>query len=527
MRALSINGLSLARSVVLANIRTIPPSPQGGALFAAPVFPRTGYGACMEWMLIVLGVGVLAALAIAGWLWARLGAERASGAARAERLGEAEREREAARTRADAAAGEVTALTVKVAELEAHADAMATQHAADLSSAEALHRERESALERREQSLKVELEDARRRMQETFKALAAESLAQSTQEFLKLAGERFRSQQQQGVSELDERKQGIEQMLKPIAEALKRTDEKLGAMEQKRAEAYGGLMEQVKQMATEGAALRGETSKLVRAIREPHVRGRYGEIQLRRVAELSGMQAYCDFSEQESQRDQDDRLLRPDMIVKLPGGRQVVVDAKANLKPYLDALEAPDAEHAEEALHAFADGIAEQAKKLASKGYWKHYEGSPEFVVMFVPGDQFVDAALAKRPDLLEYAASHRVLLASPSSLIALLHAVAVAYQEQRLAKEAGELRELGAQLHERFAAAMEHVAKLGGTLRSSVDHYNRFVGSYEQRLEPTLRKFEENGVKGPRDIPVVEVVSTATRDVRPVPSGGTSLSLE
>lgn len=467
---------------------------------------------------MALGVGLVAALVVGGWLWARCEAERAARAGLEERIAEADRELTAARARVDAATGEATVLKVKIAELEAHADALVTQHKSDLASAEMLHRERESALERREHDLKIELEDARRRMQETFKSLAVEALGQSTHEFLKLAGERMRSQQQQGVAELDERRQGIEQMLKPIAEALKRTDEKLGALEARRSEAYGGLMEQVKQMAAEGSALRAETSKLVRAIREPHVRGRYGEIQLKRVAELSGMQAYCDFSEQESLRDADDRLLRPDMVVRLPGGRQVVVDAKANLKPYLDALEATDAAQAETALQSFADGMADQAKKLSSKGYWKHYDGSPEFVVMFVPGDQFVDAALAKRPDLLEYAASHRVLLASPSSLIALLHAVAVAYQEQRLAQEASELRVLGAELHERFAAAMEHVAGLGGSLRSAVERYNKFVGSYEQRLEPTLRKFEESGIKGSKEIPLVEVVSAATREVRSLP---------
>lgn len=475
----------------------------------------------MEWILTGLGVGLVAALVVAGALWARLGAERATGLARDDRLARAEQETQELKSRAEQAEGAATALKVKIAELEAHADALVHQHAADLSSSETLHREREASLERRERDLKAELEELRRRMQDTFKSLAAEALSQSTQEFLKLASERFRSQHQQGAAELEDRKQGIEQLLKPIADALKRTDEKIGAMEQKRAEAYGGLMEQVRQMASEGAALRGETNKLVRAIREPHVRGRYGEIQLRRVAELSGMQAYCDFSEQESLRDQDDRLLRPDMIVKLPSGRQVVVDAKANLKPYLDALEAAEPALAEASLHAFADGIADQAKKLSAKGYWKHYEGSPEFVVMFVPGDQFVDAALAKRPDLLEYAASHRVLLASPSSLIALLHAVAVAYQEQRLAKEAAELRELGTQLHERFAAAMDHISGLGGSLRNAVERYNKFVGSYEQRLEPTLRKFEENGIKGAKEIPLVEVVSVATRDVRSLPAGG------
>lgn len=473
----------------------------------------------MEWMLVVLGAAVLGTMVVAGMLWARLGAERASASSREERLSQAERERGEAQTRAEVVASEATALKVKVAELEAQADALVRQHSADLAAAKALHREREVALERRENDLKVDLEMTRGRMQETFKSLAAEALGQSTQEFLKLAGERLRSQQQAGAADIEARKQGIEQLLKPIADALKRTDEKLGAMEEKRAEAYGGLMEQVRQMAAEGAALRGETGKLVRAIREPHVRGRYGEIQLRRVAELSGMQSYCDFAEQETLRDQDDRLLRPDMIVKLPGGRQVVVDAKANLKPYLDALEAPDHAQADAALHAFADGIADQAKKLAAKNYWKNYDGSHEFVVMFVPGDQFVDAALSKRPDLLEYAASHRVLLASPSSLIALLHAVSVAYQEQRLAKEALELRKLGVELHERFSSAFEHIQKLGGSIRNAAEHFNKFVGSYEQRLEPTLRKFEESGVKGAKELPVVEVISTNVRETRLFPT--------
>jgi DNA recombination protein RmuC len=351
-------------------------------------------------------------------------------------------------------------------------------------------------------------------MREAFRAMSAESLSKSAQDFLKLAEQRLSAQHKDGAAEIERRRIAVEQLVKPIEETLKKTGEHLAAIEKERTGAYSGLVEQVRAMSEGNTRLRDETGKLVRALREPQVRGRYGEIQLKKVAELAGMRPYCDFVEQETTRGEDGAAMRPDMIVKLPNGREVAVDAKANLKPYLDAMEATEPERVEAALKAFADGIAMQAAALARKGYWKLYDGSPEFVVMFVPGDQFVDAALSRRPDLLEFAANLRVLLASPSSLIAMLRAVHIGYQEHRLAEDALILRDLGSELHERMTTAMGYVSKLGGALNTAVERYNEFVGSYERRLEPTLKKFEEAGVKSGKELPEVPQVVVRARGV-------------
>ena len=244
---------------------------------------------------------------------------------------------------------------------------------------------------------------------------------------------------------------------------------------------------------------------------KPHVRGRYGEIQLRRVAELAGMVNECDFFEQSQTRGPDGTALRPDMVVKLPSNRVIVVDAKTNIQGYLDAMSAATPAEADGHLDRFARHVSEQATALARKKYWTQYDGSPEFVVMFIPGDQFVDAALQRQPELLERAAEQGVILASPATLIGLLRAVAVGYKEQALAKAAEELRELGKELHERVATAMGHAARLGKSLNSAVDSFNDFVGSYERRVEPHLRRFEDAGVKSAKDLPEVgEVVVRA-----------------
>ncbi len=211
---------------------------------------------------------------------------------------------------------------------------------------------------------------------------------------------------------------------------------------------------------------------------EPHVRGRYGEIQLKRVAELAGMSGFCDFAEQDQTRGSDGAPLRPDMVVKLPSGRCVVVDAKTNIQAYLDAINAPTPGEADACLDRFARHVAEQAIALAKKKYWAQYDGSPEFMVMFIPGDQFVDAALTRQPEILERAAEQGVILASPATLIGLLRAVAVGYAEERLAQQASELLVMGKDLHERFAKAMEHAAKVGGALNRAVESYNDGRGS-------------------------------------------------
>jgi DNA recombination protein RmuC len=231
------------------------------------------------------------------------------------------------------------------------------------------------------------------------------------------------------------------------------------------------------------------------------VRGQYGEIQLKRVAELAGMTSYCDFTEQASMWDEDGTLMRPDMVVSLPNGRMIAVDAKTNTHAYIEAVNADRDDEREEHLDKFARHMSDQAKKLADKKYWSGFDGSPEFVVMFVPGDHFIDAALSRRPELLDYAAQHGVILASPSTLIGLLRAVAVGWREHKLTEDAQELFQLGRELHERAAVAFEHAGKLGESIKQSVERYNRLVGSIDSRLGPTLRRFEEAGAKSAKEL--------------------------
>lgn len=459
----------------------------------------------------------LAALAGAGAAVAlALRAVRADGLASAaeDRRARAEAEAQDLRTRAEELAQRVGALERRVVQAEEESSAASAMHRAQLEHQRELLAEQVRAVEERERLVRQELAQVREQMRDAFRSLSADALKESTAQFLELARQRMEAQHKQGEAVIEQRRAAVESLMKPIAETLGKTDAKLAAIERAWAEDKGRLSAELARVGVAGEALRAETGKLVRALREPHVRGRYGEIQLRRVAELAGMRPYCDFAEQESTVDGDGNMLRPDMIVRLPSGRELVIDAKANLKPYLDALEADDPDKAEAFLKAFADGVARQAVALADKKYWAQYRGSPEFVVMFVPGDQFVDAALSKRPDLLEVAASHRVLLASPCTLIGLLRAVHVGYQEQTLAKQAHELRALGAELHHRAAVAMDHVARLGDSLGSAVDYFNKFVGSYERRLEPALRRFEEAGAQGPRPLPEPKLVSVKPREV-------------
>jgi DNA recombination protein RmuC len=273
-------------------------------------------------------------------------------------------------------------------------------------------------------------------------------------------------------------------------------------------------------MAEASEALRSETGRLAQALREPHVRGRYGELALRRVAELAGMSAYCDFAEQESTVGPDGTALRPDMVVSLPNERVVVVDAKTNIQAYLDALQAEGVDDRERHLDRFAKHVADQATALSRKKYWSQYEGSPEFVVMFIPGDQFIDAALSRQPEILENAARQNVLLAGPATLIGLLRAVHVGFNEEKLAAEAQELRRLGVEFRERAGLAFGHIASVGELLEKTVNKYNEFVGSYRSRLEPTLKRFEADG--GKREAAPGEV----TVRVRELGTSGTTPTL-
>ena len=368
----------------------------------------------------------------------------------------------------------------------------------------------------------TDAEAGQARLRESFQALANDALQQNSAQFLQLAEQKLSAREATAVGEMDKRRAAVDQMLAPIGEALKKTQEELRQIEKSRGEAYAGLRQQVSTMQQANAELSKETQRLVQALSKPTVRGRYGEVQLQRVAELAGMQAYCDFATQEGVRDSSGKLQKPDMVVKLPSERVIAVDAKTNLDAYLEALKATTPEQAEQHLQRFANHVVEQAQALGRKGYWAQFD-SPEFTVMFVPGDQFVDAALERRPDLIEIAARANVVLASPSTLIGLLRAVHLGWREKSFSESARELQELGKQLLDRFSTALGHADKVGTSLRRAVDDYNAFVGSVDTRVIPTLRKFEESGAKGKEAIVELKPVEGGQRRLASAPESDAS----
>lgn len=349
--------------------------------------------------------------------------------------------------------------------------------------------------------------------QRSFQAVAGEVLRNSNEEFLRLAKEAMASGKAEAVAEVDQRKARIDELVRPIQEALARTHDELRRVGQGQV----GLIEQVKGISSASQELRAETGKLSQALRKPNVRGRYGEVQLQRVVELAGMRSYCDFELQSVLRDDDEQLQKPDMVVRLPNERFIAVDAKTSIDAYLEALDETDPEQAEALLVRYADNVLEQARKLANKQYWKHFDRSPELVVMFIPGDQLVDAALQRRPELVSFAADNDVVLASPSTLIGLLRAVHVGWRERNLTDSAEELFLLGKELHQRAVKVMERAAKIGTSLDQARKSYNEFVGSVQSRLVPTLRRFEERGARSSQQLVEPKPVEG---EVRSLPQG-------
>ncbi len=346
-----------------------------------------------------------------------------------------------------------------------------------------------------------------------FQALAGEALRASNEEFLRLAQTAFTAHRNEATAELEKRKTAVDALIAPVAKALEKTHQSLEQVGRDNA----GLRAQVLEMSKSNLELRSETGKLVQALRKPNVRGRYGEVQLERVVEVAGMKSYCDFTAQSSQRDEEGKLSRPDLIVKLPNGRVVAIDAKMNVDAYLDALDAKTPEEAERHLERYAETVMLQAQKLARKAYWTSFDASPEFVVMFIPGDQLVDAALERRPELIEYAAERNVVIASPSTLIGLLRAVHVGWREKNLTESAAELFELGRELHQRAAIVLEHAAIVGESIERARKSYNDFVGSIHSRLVPTLRRFEERDARSAKEIPALRPIEGETRQPEPL----------
>ncbi|NLP43068.1 MAG: DNA recombination protein RmuC [Peptococcaceae bacterium] len=357
------------------------------------------------------------------------------------------------------------------------------------------------------------LRNAKEELEDDFKALSVEALRHNNQSFLELAMATLDKYQIQAKSDLEKRQLAIDELVKPIKESLAKVDIKINELEQKRVGAYEGLVKQVEIMAIGQENLQRETNKLVSALKSPNVRGRWGEIQLRRVVELAGMVEYCDFYQQE-QVDSELGILRPDMIIRLPGKKTIVVDSKAPLSDYLKALEVTDEIQKNEKLSGHARQVRNHIIKLSSKSYWSQFEFTPEFVVMFLPGEAFFSAALQFDPELIEFGAEKKVIIATPTTLIALLKAIAYGWSQEQINENAKQISDLGKLLYERIMILTEHLLDIRKGLLQTVQAFNKTVGSYENRVLVTARKFEELGITSENSIKEVEGIETGLREV-------------
>ncbi len=420
---------------------------------------------------------------------------------------------------------ELTERTQQLADRSRRAESDAAAAAAALGSEREASAAREQLLTRRD----VELKQA-------FQALSADALARNNEQFVALAEGRIKEATAALAARADgdatARAQAIGTLLDPMTATLARVEGQLRAVEKERASAYAGLREQVSAMHRSSEGLQNETKQLVNALRAPQVRGRWGELQLERIVQLAGMVEHCDFSTQVT-ADGSDGAVRPDMIVHLSGGKQVVVDAKVPFAAYLEAVESRDADVQRERLTAHARQLRQHVDALSAKAYWAAFEPAPEFVVLFVPGDPFLAAALQSDPSLLEHAFSCNVVVATPTTLIALLRTVAYSWRQEALAHNAAQVHQLGKELHSRLATMGHHVAKLGRSLDGAVSSYNQTVSSLESRVLVTARKFTELKVaddelagpgqveRVPRIVAAPELVASAAESLVALPEPG------
>lgn len=359
------------------------------------------------------------------------------------------------------------------------------------------------------------LEAAEQKLSDAFKALSAEALKSNNQSFLELAKQNLEKFQEGAKGDLEKRQQAIDALVLPIKESLEKVDIKIQEIEKTRISAYSGLAEQLKSMASTQSQLQIETGNLVKALRQPTVRGRWGEIQLKRVVELAGMLEYCDFVQQESMNTEEGRL-RPDMVVKLPGNKNIVVDSKVPLQAYLESLEAQDEETRVAKLRHHAQQVRTHMMQLGSKSYWDQFkQTSPEFVVLFIEGEVFFSAALEQDPELIVYGVERRVIIATPTTLISLLKAVSYGWRQEQIAENAQAISELGKELYQRILTLGEHFTGVGNHLEKAVDAYNKAVGSLETRVLSGARRFKELGVSAKSDIPELEPVDRTVRRIQ------------
>jgi DNA recombination protein RmuC len=369
-----------------------------------------------------------------------------------------------------------------------------------------LEGERRAAHERAES-----FKQAAEALAEKFKALSRDALKDNNQEFLNLARATLEKFQATAKGDLEQRQQAIDQLVKPLRESLDKVDGKIEEMERIRAGAYSGLIEQVKTLAASQQQLQSETGNLVKALRTPHIRGRWGEIQLRRVVELAGMLQYCDFTEQASVATEDSRI-RPDVIVRLPGNRTIVVDAKVPFEAFYESISTTDDVVRLDRLKEHARLVRTHIGNLSRKSYWETVQPTPEFVLLFLPGENFYSAALEQDPKLIEDGINQRVIIATPTTLIALLKAISYGWQQEQRAANADEVGKLGKELYDRMRTFINYFADIGRNLDRALESYNKGVGSLEARVLVTARKFKERGAIAGEEIDTLEPVDKSTR---------------
>jgi DNA recombination protein RmuC len=392
---------------------------------------------------------------------------------------------------------------------------------------------------RRAEALRAQLAEANARIASEEQALArnAELLRQSeaqvrlaiesasraaldanSETFVKLAREVFGRDQESASASLKAREEAIKQLVEPLKLALARQEEQTQALERERRESTGKLSGQIENLVKVQDLLQRETRNLSTALRRPEVRGRWGEITLRRVVELAGMSEHCDFTEQE-QVNLESGALRPDLVVRMPENRSIVVDAKTPLDAYLAAVEAADDDGRREALSRHARQVEERVRELGRKSYWEQFEHSPEFAVLFLPGDQFLTAALAEKPDLIDSALNQRIIVTTPSTLMALLKVIAYGWRQSRISENAREIRELGQDLHKRLGVFVSHLQKVGRSFGSAIDAFNSAVGSMERNVLPQARKFTELGATTDTPIDPIDQLEKGVRTLTSTPA--------
>lgn len=451
------------------------------------------------WYVILMIIG-LAVGGLVGWLWTTIRTRTAA----ADTL-------TALQERAASAEAGNTELRSQIAKHEQTIATLGTQLDTERQ-LRVTSETRQEEMARRFEEQKRLLDEAEKKLKESFDALSAKALQTNAEQFLLSARKTLETLLGEARGDLAKRQQAIDLMIKPLGESLKSYEEHLRGLEQNRQKAYGSLEEQVKLLAETSRQLQQETGKLVTSLRDPKVRGQWGEIALRRAAELAGMSAHCDFSEQVTISGPEDARYRPDMIVHLPGGRTVVVDAKAVLDAYLDAVAATDEPQRIQHLTRHSAQIRNRIRELSSKSYWDKLPAAPEFVVLFLPAESFFSAAVEMDRTLIEDAIASRVVLASPTTLIALLRAIAFGWRQEQLAENAERISQLGRDLFERMRTLAEHWSKVGRELEGAVKAYNQSVGSLESRVLPAARRFQELGAAGGEPIPEISPIEHSLR---------------